>query len=139
MKQRLFCLLAALLLAMGVSYGQNSLNVLLKDGGAFTYSFQEKPVVTYTETGVHLKTTSVEVDFPFSNLEKFTFDDDEADAICMVKTKDLPGDTRIFSLDGKLLRTIKAEEGSASFSLDDLPRGIYVIKNGNTTHKVSKR
>ncbi len=140
MRRTFTSLLTILVLAIGAAYGQNSLNVILKDGGAMTYSFQEKPVVTYTQDGVHLTTTRVEVDFPFQNLEKFTFDDDTADALCEVRSLNDPANTGIYTIDGKLLRTIKArEEGSTSFSLDDLPRGIYVIKNGNTTHKISKR
>ena len=126
-------------LVSGIAVAQNALNIFLRDGGAYTYSFREKPVLTYTTMGVHLQTSSIAIDFPLYNLEKFTFANTDADAIFQVRTKDLHSDTYIYSLDGKLLRTIPTEEGSAGFSVDDLPSGIYIIKNGNVTHKISKQ
>ena len=102
------------------------------------YSFSEKPVVTYTDTGIHLVTTKVEVDYPFANLEKFTFSD-EASAIDVLKTEMTNDDVRIYNTNGVLLQTVKQNDGAASFSTSELPKGIYIIKNGKTTYKITKK
>lgn len=125
-------------LTLGVA-AQNTLNIHQKDGAVMSYGFAEKPVVTYTETGIHLKTTKVELDFPLTNLEKFTFTDGETDAIEVVRTENTYADVRIYNTNGVLLRTVRQSEGKVSFATSDLPRGIYIITNGETTYKIVKR
>lgn len=138
MTKSFFTFLCLLSMALGAR-AQNTLNIHQKDGTVTSYGFAEKPVVTYTETGIHLKTTKVELDFPLANLEKFTFTDGETDAIEEVRTENTSDDVRIYNTNGVLLRTIRQSQGKASFATDDLPRGIYIIKNGETTYKIVKR
>ncbi len=102
------------------------------------YGFVEMPTVTYTDTGIHLATTKVEVDYPFANLEKFTFSD-ESTAIDVLTTERTNDDVRIYNTNGVLLKTVKQSDGEASFSTSDLPKGIYIIKNGKTTCKIVKK
>lgn len=118
--------------------GQNTLNIHQKDGGVVSYSFSEKPVVTYTTDGIHLSTTQVEVDYPMSNLLKFTFED-SAEETGLVLTEAPDADVRIYTLGGVLVRTVKASDGRSAFSTTDLPAGTYIIKNGKTTYKIQKR
>lgn len=131
-------LLTLFLCCSAFSYAQNTLNVHQKDGTVVKYGFSEKPTVTYTDTGIHLATTKVEVDYPFANLEKFTFSD-EATAIDVLKTEMTNDDVRIYNTNGVLLKTVKQSDGAASFSTSDLPKGIYIIKNGSTTYKIVKK
>lgn len=135
MKKLLFVLS---LCSSSLCFAQNTLNVHQKDGAVMSYGFSEKPVVTYTETGVHLATAKVAVDYPFENLEKFTFSDDVT-ALEAVRTVGTSDDIRIFNANGLLVRTIRQHEGTATFSTSDLPQGIYIIKNGKTTFKITKR
>ena len=122
-----------------MSYAQNTLNIHQKDGTLVSYTFSEKPILTYTETGVHLKTSKVEIDFPMSNLEKLTFSDEVSNAISRVRTEGGNSDTHIYSIDGTLLKSIKNNLNATSFSINDLPEGIYLIKNGKATYKIYKR
>lgn len=138
MMKSFFTFLCLFSMALGAR-AQNTLNIHLKNGSVTSYGFGEKPVVTYTETRIHLKTTKVELDFPLTNLEKFTFTDGETDAIEEVRTENTSDDVRIYNTNGVLLRTIRQSQGKASFATDDLPRGIYIIKNGETTYKIVKR
>lgn len=48
------------------------------------------------------------------------------------------GDLKIYSVNGLLLKTIKATDISYSYNyfLNSLPKGIYIIKEGKTTRKI---
>ncbi len=120
-------------------FAQSVLNIHQKDGTVVSYGFSEKPVVTYNEAGVHLSTAKVEVDYPFASLEKFTFTDGVADGIEQLRAVGISDDILVYDMRGVLLRTVKQSEGTAAFSTQDLPQGIYIIKNGKTTYKITKR
>lgn len=127
-----------LFLGIASCFAQNTLNVHQKDGAMVSYGFSEKPVVTYTATGVHLTTTKLEVDYPFAYLEKFTFSE-EANSIDLIKTERTNDDVCIYNINGMLLKTIKQNDGTSSYSTSDLPKGTYIIKNGKTTYKIIKK
>ena len=48
------------------------------------------------------------------------------------------GDVRVYSANGILLKTIKADKVSTRYQevLESLPRGIYIVKEGKTTRKI---
>lgn len=139
MKKKILLTIFGLLWGGAACFAQSVLNIHQKDGTVVSYGFSEKPVVTYTEAGVHLSTAKVEVDYPFASLEKFTFTDGAADGIEQLSAVGTSDDIRVYDMRGVLLRTIKQSEGTAAFSTHDLPRGIYIIKNGKTTYKITKR
>ncbi len=126
-----------LLLCTMVAMAQSTLNVHTKSGSVVSYNFSEEPTVTYTADGLHLQTKTVDVDYPLDDLDKFTFSKDEATGIAT--TKGTSDDVRIYTLNGVLVHTAKAENGKSSFSMSSLPAGIYVVKNGNITYKITKR
>lgn len=138
MKRKNLLQLLILFLGATSAFAQNTLNVHQKSGGVVSYIFSDKPVVTYTEDGIHLVTNSVEVDYPLSNLEKFTFEDNNSPSgiIC---TKGGSSDVQIYSVGGTLIKTVEANEGTTTFSTSNLPAGIYVIKNGKSTYKIIKK
>ena len=144
--KRLLSLLGAVLLAEPV-FSQNTLTIHQKDGKQFCFGFVDKPVITYTETDLVLKTTNTEVQYPLSSLAKFTFTDIE-DAV--ISTKDdgksaqlqldnyvvsITGakagiNVTVISSDGKTVGNYKTEaDGKATFSIADLSQGIYIIKS----------
>lgn len=129
----------SMLLCTHLCIAQNTLNIHQKDGTTVSYAFAEKPVVTYTENGIHLKTTKVEILYLMTYIEKFTFSDNESNAVETLKTENTDEDVRIYGINGVLQKTIKQSEGSASFSITDLPKGAYIIKNGGCTYKIIKK
>ena len=105
-------------------------------------SFSEKPVVTYSEGYLIISVEGAQVSYPLSDMKKFTFDDVEEDQITLITAPAdvAPQPTYIYSVDGKLMRTLKpSEDGTTSASVEGLPNGAYIIKNGKTTYKVLKR
>lgn len=134
MKQRLLLLLIVVASAVGIN-AQNTLNIHQKSGGKVSYAFSEKPIVSYTDAGIHLVTSTVEIDYPFSNLLKFTFED-SVTPIGTLCTEGTKSEVNIYTVGGVLVKTTPAD---GTFSTNDLPAGIYIIKNGTTTYKITKR
>ena len=75
-------LLGAVFLTAPV-FGQNYLTIQQKDGQEFSFGFEDKPVITYTDNDLVLKTTKTELQYPLTSLSKFTFTDTatEVDAV----------------------------------------------------------
>ena len=154
--KRLLSLLGAVLMAVPV-FSQNTLTIHQKDGKQFCYGFDDKPVITYTESDLILKTANTEVRYPLAQLDKFTFDDID-DAVISIKggkskaqldldnyqvsIKGVKSGTEVYviSSDGKSLATYKAdEEGNVTFSIAELPEGTYIIKSDSLTCKILKK
>ena len=103
----------------------------------------EKPVVTYKGDVLILTTESTTVEYPLADLQKFTFEE-TADAVESVRMNQPTGDgtVRIYNVSGTLMRTIQPSENDGSdakFSTQDLPAGIYIIKQGTQTYKIRKK
>lgn len=130
----ILCLFAVL----GIN-AQNTLNIHQKSGGVVSYAFSEKPELTYVDDNLHLKTTKVEVDYPLSNLEMMTFEDNDNIATGIISAEGIAEDTKIYNLNGVLLKTIPASEGKSVYNVYDLPSGTYIVKNGTTAYKVIKK
>lgn len=97
MKYKLLLTIFGLLWGGAACFAQSVLNVHQKDGVVVSYGFSEKPVVTYTDAGVHLSTAKVEVDYPFDNLEKFTFSDGVADAVEQLRAVGTGDDIQVYA------------------------------------------
>ena len=153
--RRLILIITSALFALPV-IGQNTLTIHQKDGQLFSFGFEDKPVITYTDNDLVLKTTKTEVQYPLSSLAKFTFTDLE-DAVISIKddkaaqmeldnymvsiTGAKPDITvTVIGSDGKTIGTYKTDAyGSVTFSISDLPQGIYIIKSENLTCKILKK
>ena len=154
--RRFLSLLGAVLLAAPV-FGQNTLTIHQKDGQQFSFGFDEKPVISFTDTELVLKTTGTELQYALASLAKFTFAD-AATGVDAVK-EDLNGpiftlqnyavsitgsksgiNVKVISNDGKPVASYKTDEdGNVSFSISELPSGIYIINSENLTFKVLKK
>lgn len=103
-----------------------------------------------------LKTTKTEVQYPLSSLVKFTFTDLE-DAVISIKddkAAQMELDNYVVSItgaksgvtvsvvgsDGKTLNSYKTDtDGSVTFSIAELPEGVYIINSENLTCKILKK
>ena len=154
--KRLSIILCTVLLSVPL-FSQNTLTIHQKDGQQFSFGFDDKPVITYTDTDLVLKTTKTEVQYPLASVAKFTFTDVE-DAVIPIKQDsnaaqlELDGyvvsitgakagiNVLVIGSDGKTLGTYKTDsDGSATFSVADLPQGLYIINSENLTCKILKK
>ena len=140
MKKLILSLLV--LFAATTTWAETALVVHQKSGGTVMYAFREKPVVTYSESYLVISVEGAQVSYPLSDMQKFTFADVPEDQITLITAPAsvVPQPTYIYSIDGKLMRTLQPNEnGTTSASVEGLPTGTYIIKNGKTTYKVAKK
>ena len=108
--------------------------IWLNDGNKTEVLFDEMPVFTYDNGVMTLKGEDTELSWPLENLNKFTFSN-VSTGIRNVKTADLDilSDGSVaYDLNGRVVRqNLK--------SLSELPKGVYLIKNGRVTTKVVRK
>ena len=108
--------------------------IWLNDGNKTEVLFDEMPVFTYDNGVMTLKGEETELSWPLENLNKFTFSN-VSTGIRNVKTADLDilSDGCVaYDLNGRVVRqNLK--------SLSELPKGVYLIKNGRVTTKVVRK
>ena len=149
-------LLGAVFLTAPV-FGQNYLTIQQKDGQEFSFGFEDKPVITYTDTELVLKTAKTDVEYPLAALSKFIFTDLPTQVIAVPDDIQNPDyamndyeinitgakvgiNVSVISTDGKAIGTYKTgKDGSVTFSIADLPQGLYIINSENLTFKVLKK
>ena len=154
--RKLLSLLGAVFLTAPV-LGHNYLAIQQKDGQEFSFGFEDKPVITYTDTDLVLKTANTDVQYPLASLSKFTFTDlaTSADAVrddIQNPTFDMDDyeisitgskagiNVSVISSDGKTIGTYKTgQDGGVKISIADLPQGLYIINSGKLTFKVLKK
>lgn len=128
------CFMSACLLASA----QQSLNLYTTSKGSVTFTFDEKPVVTFNADTLIVNTDNISVQFPFDDVEKITFEDGVT-AIESIRVKEGNGLVSIYNMSGVLVRKYKPENATTTVDLSALPAGIYVVNDGKRTYKVMKR
>ena len=154
---KLTILSCVLMLTSLTAFGQNTLTVHQKNGEQFSFGFEDKPVVTFTETELVVKSTKTELRYELAKVSRFTFDDKESaveglkedatkanitlDEYTVNITGAKAGDTvRLIASDGRQLHSCKTDEqGSVTFSIAELPEGTYIISSGSLTVKILKK
>lgn len=108
--------------------------IWLNDGSKTEVLFDEMPVVTYDNGVLMLKGEETELSWPLENVNKFTFSN-VSTGIRNVKIADLDilSDGSVaYDLNGRVVRqNLK--------TLSELPKGVYLIKNGSVTTKVVRK
>ena len=143
MKKKFSLLL--LLLVFSIHGWSESVQLVVhsKSGSEVRYALSEKPVVTFRGDELILTTENTTVEYPLADLQKFTFEE-TVDALGKVYMNQAKGDAtvRIYNVSGTLVRTIMPPENEGSditFSTQDLPAGIFIIKQGTQTYKIRKK
>lgn len=139
MKRLLLSLLMSV--AASVSWAETALIVHQKSGGTVEFAFSEKPVVTYSDGYLVISVTEAQVSYPLSDMHKFTFGELSDNYTRIIAPAEVaPQPTYIYNVGGILVRTLQpTDNGSTPATLDGLPTGTYIIKNGNTSYKTIKR
>lgn len=133
MKERPLLLMLA---CTQVAYSANKVNVHLRTGDIISYDFQRQPKVTYNEGNIVITSLDTKVEYPLLNVTNFTFTLDATEVTSTKVTSTEAGNTQIYDVSGILLETIPQGKpiDTAGWS-----NGVYIIKNNNTTYKITKR
>ena len=136
---RHFLLTCCCLALTWTAAAQQTLNIHTTTPGVISIAFSQKPEVTFPSADV-LKVSSetLTVEFPFSEVAKITFED-AADAVESLRQQDGNHRLLIYDLTGKLLHSVSPTRGTADVNLSSFPPGVYVIKDGHRTYKVTRR
>ena len=119
---------------------QSTLNIHTTTKGMVCFTFAEKPQVTFPSTEVmSIASTTVTVEFPYSEVEKITFNDEDPTAVQTLTVRDNTNEVRIYDLNGRLVRRNRSRDGAVSVDLSTLPVGVYIVKDGKRTYKVKKQ
>ena len=136
---------------------QNTITIHQKDGQKVSFGFAEKPVITYTDNDLVVTTTQTELQYPLTSVSKLTFSDEETAVVTISDEKQIPvltldnyvvdisgakadASVKVYASDGKMMINVKTDaEGFVSFSIAELPEGIYIIKSEGITCKILKK
>lgn len=133
---------------------QTALVVMQKTGGSVYYSFNDNPKVMFSGENMIISTSKSVVEYPIANLFSFSFDD-MANGVLDIKsnganikmTDDMLVVTGIsanevvsvYDAKGAKVSSAKAENGTISISLGNLPNGVYVVKSKNVSYKIVRK
>lgn len=133
-----FLTLIPIILFSIAGFAQNTLNIHQKDGEIFCYGFLDKPIVTYEGNTLKLSTKTVSIEFPLTELDKLSFEDELTD-IKLQHIEKESSDILIYNEKGVILKKIHNDLGILETNILEFPKGIYIIKKGDTTFKVLKK
>lgn len=129
-------LLLAVLCSTGARAEEGKIIVWLNDGTTVPVLFSDMPEFTYADGMITLQSNSpsTALSWPIENLQKFTFEGIST-TIRDVKATglDIESDNMtVYDLSGRMVRqNVK--------SLSELPKGVYIVKNGRVTIKVVRK
>lgn len=129
-------LLTFLLVSTFASASTSALYVKQKTGRTVSYSFGEKPVITYSGNNVIIKTSNIQMEYPMADIANISFTGTPTDVSSIKITPLNPnGLTRIYNSNGVLIKCYSKED---SIDFDSMPNGTYIIKDGDITYKIKK-
>ena len=131
---------AALLLALTIPAGawadSGKIIVWMNDGSTVPVLFSDMPEFSYADGYVTLQSTnpSTALSWPIESLQKLTFEN-IATGIKDVKATGLDimsENATAYDTDGRIVKT-------GLKSLSELPKGVFIIKDGDVTTKVIRK
>lgn len=135
----------------------------LKSGRKDAYALTEHPVVTYVDGNLLLVTSLQEMEYPATEVRKFTLADNDNPedvinppvSISQMENRDemqltagavrfsgcRPGsEIKVYTLGGMLWETKRVNaEGRAVVQTSHYPTGVYIIKSETITHKIIRK
>lgn len=136
--------------------------VWTKDGGKVLYPLNEQPSIKFDGNGNYVvRSSAVEVQYSVADVRMFTLADTDdprpdqpmdipdvstrhnfsySDNTVRFSSLPLGGKVQVYNASGVLLRNYEvSDDGTASININDLPKGIYIIKTESITHKIIKK
>lgn len=136
----MFCLLFGI--GVNAQTAETSLVVWQNDGGTTKFAFSEVPVVKYEGETLVLTTTKTSVEYPLSQLKKFTFEVNptKVDELKVTSVLKDDGMVSVYNMKGQLIKIYKAGGNhQITFATESLPAGMYIIKMNSQTFKIQKK
>lgn len=146
-------ILTLLLLVATVSYADNAQIVIKQKSGSETIlELSTHPVITFSGEDMVVTTDLTTFSIPLDFIEDYVVSDGTTDIEQLVmKPQLLDGSIAfnglaegtpvyVYSMDGRLITKMKVDQSSrAVVSLQDLPKGVYIVSAGNNKVKVMNK
>jgi len=161
MKNRLLSLLVLLTVlpaSMIAADLVNALQVLTKDNAIHQFLLKDKPQVKFEGTNLVITSEKATASFALSDVIRFTYQPTDPSGINEMRAdgepavnysedgtvtiSQLPANATatVYTMDGRTVQQLKAQHaGTYRLSFSGLPSGVYLVKAGNTTYKITKR
>ncbi len=132
------------------------LKVWKKDKSTVLFALAEKPVTTFSNNMLVIKTSTATVEYPLAEVQRYTYegvetgiesiDSDNGVLVKQEKNKlslanlKAGAEVRLYNSSGSLLQIVKSNGTEpVVISLSSRPQGVYIVKSGNETIKLMKR
>lgn len=151
-----YLLTTALFLASITAFAEQYVFVVWTDAGEqISYPLSDKPKVTQNDDVLVVTTTDTSVEYPKSDVEKFTLAFQTVTNVEEIEINSSIRHTReciemancragsivtMYSTSGQLIRSYTvADDGTLSIDISALESGIYILSNENITYKLLKQ
>ena len=137
------------------SFAGPALKVWKKDKSTVLFALAEKPVTTFSNNMLVIKTSSTTVEYPLADVLRYTYigvetgiENIESDNSVLVKQEDnklsldnltAGTEVRLYNSSGQLLDIQKSDGKTVTISIASRPQGMYIVKCGSETIKLMKR
>ena len=133
------------------SFAEPQLKVWKKDKSTVLFALAEKPVTTFSDNKLVIKTSTATVEYPLADILRYTYEgvETESDNSVLVKQEDnklsldnltAGTEVRLYNSSGRLLDILKSHGTDAfTISIASRPQGMYIVKCGSETIKLMKR
>ena len=138
------------------SFAEPQLKVWKKDKSTVLFALAEKPVTTFSDNKLVIKTSSATIEYPLADIQRYTYEgvetgieSIESDNSMLVKQekdklslRNLKAgeEVRLYSASGHLLQVLKSKGSEpVVISISSRPQGVYIVKSGKETIKLMKR
>lgn len=142
-KQLLILLLMACTLAgNALEKKAYELVLILKDGSKIIYHLDKKVTMTLGKESIVMTRDDFSAEYALEDIDSFDQKEVEGyiDSLERVSAWNTQQDVVIYSTDGRMVRRITPDsERQATYLLNDLETGAYVISNGTSTYKIVKQ
>ena len=132
------------------------LKVWKKDKSTVLFALAEKPVTTFSNNMLVIKTSTATVEYPLAEVQRYTYegvetgiesiDSDNGVLVKQEKNKlslanlKAGAEVRLYNSSGSLLQIVKSNGTEpVVIPLSSRPQGVYIVKSGNETIKLMKR
>ena len=132
------------------------LKVWKKDKSTVLFALAEKPITTFSNNMLVIKTSTATVEYPLAEVQRYTYegvetgiesiDSDNGVLVKQEKNKlslanlKAGAEVRLYNSSGSLLQIVKSNgTDPVVISLSSRPQGVYIVKSGNETIKLMKR
>ena len=150
---RVFLLLMAIVAPATMS-AQTYLHLDLADGHKYDCKLADSPVIKFADSRLVITVSESATEFEIANVKKFYFNEsptgisqaaaaalqfDYADGRVLRVSGTDAAAVQLYDVAGRVVATQTVENGAAAVSVQTLPAGVYVLKVGTQSVKITKK